>query len=273
MRISSRGPSGPWSLLLLGLAAFSPATASAGWHARQIMRGDAAGPSAGAKSDLYYQDGQLRIDEGTRSTVILRLRTGRLVMIDHERKAYVDDSVEERMAQRDQMIAALKARRAELPPEAQKRFDEEMARLEKGPEAPAPKPTGKKDKVAKWTCDIVTLSGENMEGEICLAKDLGVKLDDFAKDARTFGQMMDKLGAKAPGVNLLLDVAERGFPVRMKQKLRVSKDGPWIEGTSEMELFEAMDVPASKFAIPEGYSKHTMPARGAMPPPTPPPSR
>lgn len=251
----------------MAMVALSPSSASAGWHARQVMRGDGAGPAAGAKSDLYYQDGQLRIDEGTRSTVILRLRTGRLVLIDHERKAYVDDSVNERMAQRKQMIDALKARRAELPPEAQKRFDEEMARLEKGPESPTPKATGKKDKVAKWSCDVHTLSGENMEGEICLAKDVGVKLDDFAKDARTFGQMMDKLGAKAPGVNLLLDVAERGFPVRMKQKMRVSKDSPWIEGSSEMELFEAMDVPASRFTVPDGYTKHTMPSGPGMPPP------
>ncbi len=267
MRLSS---SASKLTLTLAFLAAAPVSAAGGWHARQVSRGEAAGPEANAKSDLYYQDGQLRIDQGATSSVILRMRSGRLVILDHAKKSYIDDSITERIEQRNKMIEALKARRSELPPEAQKRFDEEFARFEKGQQTPAPRPTGKKDKVGKWSCEVHGLSDDNMQSEICLAKDVGVKLDEFAKDAKTFGALMDKLGAKAPGASLLLDITERGFPVRMKQKVRASKDGPWIEGSSEMELFEAMNVPAEKFQVPTTYTRHAMPE---MPPPSKAPPR
>lgn len=251
------------SLSALGFAVFAllalhPATAGAGWHARQVSRGEAAGPTANESSDLYYQDGRLRIDQGTRSSMILHMRTGRLTLLDHERKLYIDDSVEQRVAQQKKMLETLKARRSELPPEHQKRFDEELARMEKGPSAPKPKATGKKDKVGAWSCEVHSIEDENMQGELCLARNIGVTLEDFAKDAKTFGALMQKLGTQPPGAHLLLEVAERGFPVRTKQKVRLSKSGPWLEGSSEVEVFESMDVPASRFEVPTGYTKQVM---------------
>lgn len=253
-------------LLAFGFALLSlPAASEAGWHARQVSRGDPAGPTAGEASDMFYQDGKLRIDQGKRASMVLHMRTGRLTLIDHEAKRYIDDSVEARLKQQREMLDALKSKRAELPPAQQKRFDEELARIEKGTPPPKPQPTGKKEKVGPWTCELHTIRSGQMEGEVCLARDVGVKLEEFAKDAKIFAGMMQKLGGQPPGSQLMLEVAERGFPVRTRQKVRMGPEQPWIEGSSEVEVFEAMQVPASHFEVPAGYERRELPGAGRPP--------
>jgi hypothetical protein len=144
-----------------------------------------------------------------------------------------------------------------LMPTSKEYLETDLDAAKKGPTAPPttppkPKPvvtkTGRTDKVAGYTCEIVSAvePGTRARTEICVSKGLsflGMGVGPFSK-----------LGNEAGWG----DALEGGFPLRMETfdttgATLMRMEATRIDKTSE---------PDSEFQIPPGYKKMTMPSYG-----------
>lgn len=109
-----------------------------------------------------------------------------------------------------------------------------------------------KDKVAGFPCEKVALTGPSGDAsELCVAKDF-IGADSWLSAF----QGRDQAKGKAHGIRkALLDAGVKGLPIRWTRK--GDRDG---RGAFQMELVSAQKqtVPASKLAIPAGYTKREM---------------
>ena len=250
----------------------APAAASAGWYARQTERATPAGGTAQEmRSEIYYENGKMRVDQGERSTIIYDLRAGRFTMLSHPDKVYLSQSVEEMMVMREQILVQAKAQLAKLPPEARPAAEAQLKQIEgRQTEAARPKPTGKSAKHGSFACEIYTWTGEEDDGEVCLSQKTGVDLADFTRDTTALSEKLVRLGGgKAAGL-AMLETARFGFPVYTKRTLKMS--GRDVATESQLLEIKAMKVPADRFDVPKGYSLKTIPngpGMRAAPPPGP----
>jgi len=253
------------TFLLTAALLASATTAEAGWHARSIENAIADGQKQPAQtSDIYFQNGKMRIDQGTRSSVIYDLGVGRMTMMSHAEKAYVTQTLAQMKKMREQMEAAAKTQMAGLPADVRAELEAKMEKMEAAKaDANKPKPTGETTKVKGRLCSVYKWKAEGNEGELCLAKSPGVDLGSFVAATQAFSKKLaDATGGKSGQGDALLEMAKMGFPVRTKRKL--SFNGRLLEVVSELESMKALDVPASAFEVPKDYQLQQMPT---APPP------
>lgn len=251
--------------LALPLCLFASSSASAdGWHAAQIGKGGQTGSAKGVQADIYYDDGRLRLDQGKLISVVFEMRTGRMLVFDHRAKTFLDDSIQNRIKAQKQMLETLRAQRKVAKDAHKAALDQQVKMLERAEQPePQPKPTGKKDKVGKFACEIYAWKSPLSEGELCLAKKVGVSLTQFAKDAQALTKIITELKGSAPNAIAMFGMAEKGFPVRTKQRVRQSESTPWLENVSEVQTLEPMKIGKAKFEIPQGYKKQSFPGMPA----------
>lgn len=257
------------SLALATLCA-TASPAGAGWHARTIERAvgkDA--PKESHASDIYFQSGKMRIDQGGLTSMIYDFSGGHMTMMSHRDKAYVSQSLADMKAMRLKMEAEASKQMASLPADARAELEAKMKKMEAArSDAEKPKPTGETTKVGGKLCAVYRWKAEGNEGEMCLAKDPGVDLAEFIKATEVFSKKLsDATGGKSGQGDALLEMAKVGFPVRTRRKL--SFNGRQLEVLSELESMKVMNVPADRFAVPKEYTKQQMPTRGPPPPAAP----
>jgi len=257
------------------LFAFS-GSAQAGWYAKQ----EASGGQGKTKmtAEMFYENGALRIDQvlaasNQSTSVIVQMKDGKMTLLNHGQKAFHTMSIDDLVKAQKGMIEGLKAMKDRLPPEEQKKLEAQLKQLEAKKDPPTPKPTGKKDKVAGFVCDFYTWKTDTSEGEVCLAKKTGIDMKSFAEDAARLGKTLSSFANADQGAMAFLTLADKGFPVRVKQRMKVQPPGApqaiWIESSSEVQELKAMKVPAAKFAVPDGYAEQQIPKMPSMPPPPP----
>lgn len=251
--------------------------ASAGWYAKQTMAAKKK-DQGGVTAELYYEDGRLRIDQtsatqGPGPTMIIEMKDGNMILLDHSTKAFHKMSIDDLVKAKDAMIGMLKQMRDKVPPEKKQELEEQLKQLESSEHAD-PKPTGKKDKVAGFACDFYSWKTSTSEGEVCLATKTGIDMSGFAKNAEKLGKTISSLASADQASMAFLTLANKGFPVKSKQRSKVRVPGSpapvWMESESEVKELKKMKVPASKFEIPKGYEQKMPAMPGAMPPPPPP---
>lgn len=256
------------AILALALLTFS-APAHAGWYARQIDQspGQETKPDA---AEIFYEGGKIRIDQGKNTSVIYDLGSGEMIMINHADKSYMKQTLEELAAMRDKMVKQLRSQLDQMPPNVRAQIEPKLEQMEKGSnEDVKPIATGKKDKVGKYSCDVHRWKSAQGEGEVCLAKDVGVNLDEFATYAKKLSDRMTKLklgGGQGAGSLAMLEMARSGFPVRTKSTMQLGP-GQTVESVSVVEEIKPMKVEKSKFELPAGYTKKDMPEGPGMGPP------
>jgi hypothetical protein len=248
----------------LALHLLSPRAADAGWYARQVDK------SSQEAAEIYYEGGKVRIDQGKNTSVIYNLSIGEIVMINHLDKSYIKQTLEELAEVRNKMIVNLRQQLSQFPAEKRAELSAKIDQMEKGAtEDVKPVATGNKDKVGKFSCEVYRWKGNEAEGEVCIAKDVGVSLADFAAHAQKLSEKMKALKLANPqggGSLAMLDMAKTGFPVRTKSKVTLGPDQT-IESSFEVDEIRAMSVPTDKLSIPKGYAVKQMPGIPLGPPP------
>ncbi len=230
------------------------APAHAGWVAKQKMSAPFGPPQ---EATLYFEGEHLRMEPPGPRAVVINLKTGRFMFIDKTQKQYTEAHVDDLLKLRDDELQKAKAAAEQkiqsLPPERQAQARQMLKAMED-----ATKPltgvkiqsTGKKDKVGKYACKILNWESPRGSTEACVASKLPIDLGPFKKVAAKMGK---KLAGLTGGGGELLLVADRGFPVRVKNTFRM---GPrTMEITTETTDIKRQKVQKSLFAKPASFKK------------------
>lgn len=233
--------------------------AHAGWHAVQTEEAadpEAKAPKQSLESDIYFEGSKMRVDQGRFGSVIYDFTAGRLTVLNHGQKTFMVRTLDEMAKARTAMDAQRKKQMANLPPEVQKQLEAKLEGAESG-KTSKPTPTGKTDKVGKFSCAIYTWSSERGTGEMCVAKDVGVNLKPFVAMTEKFSKRLEEAVGASESDNSLVEIARLGFPVRSMRKVTFGKRT--MQTTTTLVRIEAMRVAADKFEVPVGYSKSAFP--------------
>jgi len=185
-------------------------------------------------------------------------------------KIYVEttpETVRAGKAKMDQMMAQMRERLTNLPPEQRKQVESMMALRGAGPDPANPLETtyekaGEPKKVGAWTCTLyhVTMSGGPVS-DFCLAKmsDIGVTRDDlkaFVAYGRLMNQMAPAGTQHAPMAALDFDAMKKqiGFDDFPVQTMFGTPDGKHTIGTT-LKSIQHQDPPADTFEVPAGFTR------------------
>lgn len=80
-------------------------TAEAGWRAVQIHKSG----KVQQRSELFYQGGQLRMDTGDGTTIVVDLAEGKFTFMQHGAKAYSSVTIDDLVKIRTKMIKEMKS--------------------------------------------------------------------------------------------------------------------------------------------------------------------
>ncbi len=241
-----------WLLLSAALP-----SAAEGWRAKQREQVSAQGNKP-VVTEISYRDGKLRIDQGQISS-LFDLRSGRLTVLNHQEKSFITDTFEELAKVRDTLITNTRRQLPTLPPELKKDLEAKLKEYERR-DLGLPKATGKKLTVGAFSCEEYRAQSTGNDTTLCVAKDVGVNLADFAKHGTAVAARLHKLrmgGSEGPGGAALFEVAKYGFPVKSSSKVTLSGQ----VFTTETELLEitASEVAPSEFEVPKGYQAKKLP--------------
>jgi hypothetical protein len=260
------------SLFRVTLAAgliFSAAPASAGWYAKQST----SNGKTSQDSEMYFQDHKLRVDNTDGTSVIIELPTGGFSFIDHNKKVVATATIDELVKMKDDMKAQMRAQLAKAPPEVRAKIEKQMDEQEAAMKADLKLvKTKKTEKVAGASCEVVTWTAPDGDGEACLAAKPGADIAEFKKDSIALGKKLSEKGAGKGATSMpLLQLAEAGFPMRTKRTLSM---GPQkIDTITEIKEIKDQKVDPAKFTPPADYTKKTFQElmQMAMQPSGPPP--
>ncbi|WP_395751314.1 DUF4412 domain-containing protein [Prosthecobacter sp.] len=124
----------------------------------------------------------------------------------------------------------------------------EMAGKGAGKEAPKPVATGQKEKIGDWDTEMYTWEGSLAQGKFWVAK-------NFPKYAE-INALNDKLGKIMGGAMAGMAPQAKDFE-GMPVKSIMTVMGKTV--TSTLVSAKEGDLPASEFAVPEGYSEMKIP--------------
>ena len=214
------------------------------------------------RSEVLRDGERMRVDlEGGRHSVLQLRDEGRLVALDHKRKTYLelDQSLVATAARIGRLGAELQGRSGVLPEDSEAAADALIADALGDPEDTdyTLRPTEEEDRVGDVTCrETELLRAGELEARICEAApddaEIAAGAMDAVRDLAAFARDVLPLvpGAGREAGLRALDLFDQveGVPLRV----RTYRDGePRLEATV-IEAKET-DVPASAFAIPEGY--------------------
>lgn len=257
------------SACVLALWIAWPAAASAGVRMDAVTRRvDTRQGAATENATLRLEGSRLRIDAGDgRGTLIYDADSGTAWLLDHRKQSYVevDRSQAQALARQAGRLQQEMRQRLEgrLTPEQMKAAEAMMgdylgqeSDVAAGPPVRV-RATDTRDRVADVPCrELELLRGEERVAELCAADPAAAGLSpaSFAvlQDAAAFldesvGQLAP--GARQAGTDLLRGIRDLdGFPMRA----RAFEDGALV-AESRIEKVQKEPVPASVFAVPDGY--------------------
>ena len=241
------------------LAAAFPAAAEDLTIVSKVTR-DGAAPTTATS---YLSSTHARVIQPDGGEAIIELGTGQITVIDGRKKEYfvvTRQDMEQMKARLQQMTNSPEMQKAQeqmknLPPEVQKRMQGMMG----GAGGFDVQKTGTTRKIAGYNCEnwVVTL-GQFSKTEQCMTTELPIPAPtwdayrDFAEGMRG---MMAAMGPMGKGMG---DVAAKmkemkGYPLAVNTSSNFM--GRSMSATTEVVEVKKGAIPASAWAIPEGYKK------------------
>jgi hypothetical protein len=229
----------------------------------------------GATTTITLDGDHVRIDHPQKdqraSATILDAVGKKLVMLNDQEKSYTEITEADRQKMRarmDGMMAQMKDRMKDLPPEQRKRMEQMMAARgvpaagDKAEPEPTLKfePMGAKKTINGFACEMYRrLEDGKVREELCASPwSAGlVQKADFAGIQKFAAEMMEGFGPRRGRRGNPLAEMDRypGIPI---SRVPVDADGKRGE-EDQIKSIKRGSVPAAKFAVPAGYTKKELP--------------
>ncbi len=226
------------SVLLFTLAL--PISAKAGWR---VVQQDTSGGQS-SDSILYMEGKKMRAEIAAQNQVLLiDAGADRLVIIDNKAKEYGEIRLSEFIGQIKSALEAVKAIKAQLPPELAKEIPDMSMDFKISFE-----PTGKKETISGFAASEFTAKDTKGKevGVVWLSKE--GKMGKLHADLMAFSkQLGQELAILAPVLNM---AQEHGFPVKMH--LLQQND---TYNDSIVKTIEEKPLKAAIFAVPPAYKQ------------------
>jgi hypothetical protein len=221
----------------------------------------------------YLSSTHARVVQPDGQEALIDLGSGQITVIDGRKKEYfvvTRQDMDAMKARMQQMMNSPEMQRAQeqmksLPPEVQKRMEGMMGGAAGAFDV---KKTGTTRKIAGYTCENWTVTmGSISKTEQCMTSELPIPVTtwdayrDFAEGMRG---MMASMGPMGKGMADLATKMKdmRGFPLATTTNVNVM--GRSTNVVSEVVEVKKGAIPASAWAIPEGYRKVDSPMTKAM---------
>ncbi len=216
-----------------------------------VVSRDTSSRGAGGTSTLYISSSKIRLSDTNHDT-IFDLASGKMTVIDRQKKEYWESSAEEREAafrQLEEQMKKMQEQMANLPPAIREKMAGVTGAV--GSSISVQKGRGTK-KIAGYDCEQYLISmGETIKIEKWVTQDLQIPLAvfDAQKALFTGNPMMKNFARMADEMKKI-----RGFPLGETTTI---KGPPGMGGETSREATEVKKGPidASVFAIPGGYPK------------------
>jgi hypothetical protein len=242
------------------LAAAIPAAADDLTIVSKVTR-DGAPPSTATS---YLSGTHARVVQPDGAEAIVDLGTGQITVIDNRKKEYfliTKQDMDQMKTRLQQLATSPEMQRAQeqmknLPPEVQKRMEGMMGGAGGGFDV---QKTGTTRKIAGYTCEnwVITL-GQFSKTEQCMSTELPVPpqtWDAYRNFAEGMRGMMAAMGPMGKGVAEVAAKMKdmRGFPLSLTTSSNIM--GRPMNATTEVVEVKKGAIPASAWALPEGYRK------------------
>lgn len=221
------------ALTLFAVVTLFATAAHAGWLIKQKQ---GQGPAGQMEMITYFGDEAIRTEQpGSNMAIIINLKTNRMYMLIHHKKAYIEVDI-------DQMNKAMDAQR------------KMMGKEEKSDVKITIDKTKKKETINGFPCQKVVVKDNGQPiADLWVSK----KLSD-PELMKTYRKMQEVGGPEGQGPNTSLaqavkQIAEIGFPVKIVYH---NKKGQTQESVVTEAKKKAFD--AKQFTPPKGYTKTTM---------------
>jgi hypothetical protein len=244
-------------------AAFLAASVSAAAEDLTIVSKVTRDGAAPTTSTSYVSAERARMVQPDGQEAMVELGTGQITVIDGRKKEYfviTRADMEQMKTKLAQMANSPEMQRAQeqmknLPPEVQKRMQGMMG----GAGGLEVQKTGTTRKIAGYNCENWTITlGTFSKTEQCLTTELPVPVQtwtayrDFADSMRGMMAAMGPMGkSMADAATKMKDM--KGFPLALTTTS--SMMGRTMNATTEVVEVKKGAIPASAWAIPEGYKK------------------
>jgi hypothetical protein len=221
---------------------------------------DGAAPTTATS---YISSERARMVQPDGQEAMVEIGTGQITVLDARKKEYfviTRADMEQMKTKLTQMANSPEMQRAQeqmknLPPEVQKRMQGMMG----GGGGLEVLKTGTTRKIAGYTCENWTITlGTFSKTEQCLTTDLPVPVQtwtayrDFADSMRSMMAAMGPMGkSMADAATKMKDM--KGFPLALTTTS--SMMGRTINASTEVVEVKKGPIPASAWAIPDGYKK------------------
>lgn len=214
-------------LFVLGV----PSPVFAGWRAHFI---DKSQDTKATHVQFKYENGKFRIDSNDRS-LILTPSTGAFIVLWHQKQRYVSGDIEQLRKTRD----------SQLPEAVRDKIERRK------PSVPQITKTGKTQTVRSFTCEVITYQLDDRQGEVCMAKNVGVDLGPAVSELEALTRKAsDQLRVAISFAGFGLGLT--GFPLWVRETTK-AKNNPGIH--LEFDRLETATLPVADFSIPNGYAQ------------------
>jgi hypothetical protein len=255
-------------------AAFLAASVSAAAEDLTIVSKVTRDGAAPTTATSYLSGERARMVQPDGQEAMIELGTGQITVLDGRKKEYfviTRQDMEQMKTRMAQLASSPEMQRAQeqmknLPPEVQKKMQGMMGAA--GGSLDVQK-TGTTRKIAGYTCENWTITlGTFSKTEQCLTTELPVPVQtwtayrDFADSMRTMMAAMGPMGkSMADAAVKMKDM--KGFPLALTTSSSVM--GRTMNASTEVVEVKKGAIPASAWAIPEGYKKIDNPMLKAVP--------
>jgi hypothetical protein len=216
-----------------------------------VVSKESGSRGAGGTSTLYISATKIRLSDPSHDT-IFDGASGKMAVIDRQKKVYWESSAEEREAafrQLEEQMKKMQEQLANLPPAIREKMAGATGAA--GASITVQKGTGTK-KIAGYDCEQYLISmGETIKIEKWVTQDLQFPLTLFDAQKATFAgnPMLKNFARMADEMKKI-----KGFPLGETTTI---KGAPGVAGETSREATEVKKgaIDASVFAIPAGYAK------------------
>ncbi len=206
------------------------------------------------KGRYDYADRRLRIDQDGRTSAIVDMRTGDMVMILHPQQVYTRITLADMKVRRDEMRKQVRARLAKMPPAMRARLQQQLDEQDAAVKRPVALTwTKKTETVDGLSCRVVGWTSPQDQGQACVTRSVPkVDLSPFREASAGLGERLAAadLGTAALSTPALL-LAREGFPLWTRSTLKLGDQS--IETTTRFVGLAARRYPRERFRAPKDY--------------------
>ncbi len=198
----------------------------------------------GAMTTHYFSKDRIRMNNG-RTDTIMEFASGKIVMIDNQKKEYSEMTVAEIDAAMQGVSAQMEQAMAQMPPQMR----EKMAGMMGGAAAEVTVTKGATKTIAGYACQTYTITmGANMTQESCNSTALTPPFDpaNFQKLSRVSVPMMQ-------GMDKMIKKMSEIQGIALMQHTTMSMMGRKTDTGMEATEVKKGPISADAFATPAGY--------------------